>query len=419
MDTPGRKNRRIDPGASAGTGDDAAGRAGGRTEGLSYGLPPSATADLAALNAWLDGPGRALAALGSREAPVEVGLTVTALLVEELAGEEARSRLRARLAAMPLRPVSADAAFAVRRTAPRQRDRAWAPDWRDDDRLYFTDAAAELLAELAPAGEPLTLSTVPGAFRMLVPNDEAVADIADQMLRAAAGLSMLEANTGMTVTLAVEPAPLGMIETAEDAVRFFEGWIFSRAGEQRFAALADLGRDEALLALRRHVGFCYDTAVAAVMGEDPEDSIGLLRRAGIPVARLQLSAALSAEPVTAEALDALARVDFSGPLHQAIGTAGERRRLIDIDDLSRAEALAEGGRLGVLRRVPLWLEPGEGLSTTADFAEAVLAIHARQPVADAVHLVGGVAGGLPWVADGEAGADAAARELAWVRARLA
>ena len=63
-------------------------------------------------------------------------------------------------------------------------------------------------------------------------------------------------------------------------------------GRARCASSPGSATGEAEAALRRHLGVCYDVCHAAVEFEDPAGSLQALRRAGIAVPKLQLSAAL-------------------------------------------------------------------------------------------------------------------------------
>ncbi len=113
--------------------------------------------------------------------------------------------------------------------------------------------------------------------------------------------------------------------------------------------LPELGAGEAADRLLGHLGICVDLCHHAVAGEDPADSIRRLRRAGVPVAKVQVSAALEVERPAEDprAVEALRLFDEPRWLHQA----GARDRL---GVLRRAADLPEVfGDLGTwLRRSP-------------------------------------------------------------------
>src|SRR5262249_7264729 len=107
----------------------------------------------------------------------------------------------------------------------RVKERVYLPDWRDPARLAYTDELARILAALLPAGVTGSISTVPGALRSAVDEDGARA-IAEQVRRQAAALARLQAETGKSIVLALEPEPGCLLETTDDAVAFFTGRLF-------------------------------------------------------------------------------------------------------------------------------------------------------------------------------------------------
>lgn len=77
--------------------------------------------------------------------------------------------------------------------------------------------------------------------------------------------------------------------------------------------------------------FCYDVCHAAVEYDDQAGSIKALRADGVPVHKLQLSAALRIPEVTAEARAALAAFDEPTYLHQVVSRSGARlTRTVDL-----------------------------------------------------------------------------------------
>jgi hypothetical protein len=110
----------------------------------------------------------------------------------------------------------------------RVKERVYLPDWRDPERLAYTNVLAELLAALIVGRVNVegSVSTVPGAFRSNVTSAGDCAAIAINMLRHAAFLSELHDRTGVTVALAIEPEPACFMETVADAVQFFEQFLF-------------------------------------------------------------------------------------------------------------------------------------------------------------------------------------------------
>jgi sugar phosphate isomerase/epimerase len=300
------------------------------------------------------------------------------------------------------------------------KEEVYQPDWISPERLRFTDRAADLQAALLPDGVEGSVSSVPGTFKPLAAAPGAVARMAEGMVRHAAHLVALERRTGRRVALAVEPEPCCFLETIEETVRFWEEHLLAVPARRQLAELTGLPSAGAEAALRRHLGVCYDVCHAAVEYEDARGSIAALERAGIRIAKLQLSAALRVPAVDAGTEALLRPFDEGVYLHQTI----ERRdgRLTRHVDLGPAFAALRAGEAGgewrVHCHVPVFLARYGGLHSTRDFLDEVLAVCRERPVSAHLEVETYTWDVLPAEHKGASKAEAIARELAWVRERL-
>ena len=108
----------------------------------------------------------------------------------------------------------------------------------------------------------------------------------------------------------------------------------------------------------RHLGVCLDLCHAAVEFEDPADCLRALAGAGIPIAKMQVTAGLRIPRVTAEAVTGLQGFDEAVYLHQVVerGT-GALRRYVDIDAACASETWHRGDcEWRVHFHVPVFLE---------------------------------------------------------------
>ena len=385
---------------------------------LTYCLNIHPAESWAEARAALEGPVRAVRDRLAPGAPFAVGLRFSARAVADLAEPAAREELQALLAREDFLAVTVNGFPYGRFHGARVKEDVYQPDWRTEKRLAYTCALADLMAAIAPAGEPVSLSTVPGTFKPLGAGAEAA--MADRMLRAAAHCAGLRARTGVTVALALEPEPFCFLETVAEAVAFFEAHLFSGAATRRFADLTGLATAEAADALPRHLGLCYDVCHAAVEFEDPGESLAALRRAGIPVHKLQLSAALRVPHVTEAARAALARFDEPTYLHQVVSRRnGALRREADLPEALARGAGADGEEWRVHFHVPVFIADLGAFATTQDFLTEILAIHAREPVSPHLEVETYTWDVLPPELRTGSVDEAVARELAWVRERLA
>lgn len=366
----------------------------------------------------LTGPARAVKAALSPEAPFVVGLRFSAETVAELAAPEKRGELKAILASEGFLPLTMNGFPYGPFHGVRVKEEVYLPDWRAEARLAYTIALADLMAEINPEGAFLSLSTVPGAFR---PNGQgAEAAMAEMMLRAAAHLVALEANTGRHVALALEPEPCCFLETIEESAAFFRDHLFSDAAAARLSALTGRSRAEALGLLPRHLGLCYDVCHAAVEFEDAASSLATLRRWGVPVHKLQLSSALRISEGSPAARAALRGFDEGTYLHQLIARGpGGLRRFVDLPEALGHGGAADGEEWRVHFHVPVFLETLPEFGTTQGFLAEILALHRADPISPHLEVETYTWSVLPPGLAAGTVDQAVARELRWVKERLA
>jgi len=305
----------------------------------------------------------------------------------------------------------------------RVKEQVYAPDWRDPARLAYTNRLARLQAALL-AGHPDiegSVSTVPGGFRQEIRTDEDVQAIAAALLEHAAQLVLLRQETGITVTLGLEPEPACFLETTDDAVAFFETRLF----DERAVAAASLRAGVAFSAddVRRHVGVCLDACHMAVEYEEPREALDRLARAGIRIVKVQLSSALRVVNPGADAarafLEPFAEDTY---LHQVVRRSGAGFvRHTDLPDALRA---AREGRCApdeewrVHFHVPVFLAHAGQLQTTQPFLAGLLNLLRRDPVCRYLEAETYTWDVLPPEFREDDVAVAIARELAWVRTAL-
>ena len=236
--------------------------------------------------------------------------------------------------------------------APVVKYAVYQPDWTTPERLDYTVNLARILTGLLPDDAARgSISTLPLAWR--TPWSPAQATRARQRLdELAAALRRLE----RPIRVAFEPEPGCVVEYTDQAV----------------AQLSTVDTE--------YLGICLDLAHLACAWEEPTQALARLTGAGLPVVKVQVSAALGAdEPDAARAaLRGYAEPRF---LHQTRTAAG-----VGTDDL--AEALAAGlpGPWRVHYHVPLHAAPEPPLHATLDVLRAGLAALLGGPTAQCDHL---------------------------------
>ena len=302
----------------------------------------------------------------------------------------------------------------------RVKEEAYLPDWRDPERLRYTDELAELMAKLLPAGIEGSISTVPGAYKPAMGKDFDIARITEHMVRHAARLVDIRKRTGKFIALAIEPEPSCYLETIEECVEFFGNHLFGNAAVNLLGDLTGMDARAASAALHDHLGLCLDLCHAAVEFEDPDACLNQLENAGIRVYKMQISAGLRVAKLTPGALEGLRQFNDPVYLHQVVeqGPGGVRR----FTDLPEALATVNGNAGGrewrVHFHVPIFLDELGEFSSTSFFIRKVLERHRRLPVSAHLEVETYTWNVLPPHLQAGGMEQAIARELNWVREEL-
>ena len=178
-------------------------------------------------------------------------------------------------------------------------------------------------------------------------------------------LNWLSGQTGRTVTLALEPEPGCLLDTAPDVLAWWE----------RLRTKAEPYELE-------HLGVCHDVCHSAVMFEGQDRALRSYAEAGVPVHKVQVSSAIRAT-LTPEAITALSAFDEPRYLHQsAVRTPEGAHFFEDLTDLLAATGPDPTAEARVHFHVPLFLETLGPLGTTqGDIHEAVRATRELFPAA--------------------------------------
>jgi len=351
-----------------------------------------------------------------------LGLRLSALAAAELANPAALDEFRGFLRDQHMYVFTINGFPYGTFHGTRVKENVYLPDWRDVERLRYTDLLADLLAALLPADPSVegTVSTVPGAYKAALGAASDVRLIVEHLLCHVAHLVQLRVRTGRLVALALEPEPCCFLETVDEVVEFFERELHSPAAVQRTQELTGLDRGAASLALREHLGVCLDLCHAAVEFEHAADCTRRLHDAGIRVLKVQISAGLRLAALDAESLAALKRFEDPVYLHQVVqrGPGGITR----FPDLSDAFDSLRGSTAGkewrVHFHVPIFLDRLARFTSTQSFIREVLAIHRASPVSAHLEVETYTWGVLPEPFRGGSVDEAVARELSWVRKEL-
>lgn len=356
----------------------------------------------------------------SPHAAMGVGLRLSAVAAAELAELHALNEFKSFLASHDLYVFTANAFPYGPFHGQRVKEHVYEPDWRQPERLEFTKRVADILTELTPAGFESSISTVPGAFKAHLRGAEDIRRMTAAFVSCAVYLHELRRSSGRSIVLALEPEPACFLETTTEAIDFFERYLFAPPAVAQFASLADVAHADAEAALRTHLGLCFDVCHSAVAFEEPVETLAAVSRAGIRIAKIQLSSALRIACCGSKTEAALAKFDDGIYLHQTIEKRnGALTRYLDLPDAFAALRSGQaGGEWRVHCHVPVFVEACGDLLSTQNALRQVLDLCRAQEISPHLEVETYTWHVLPGALRCQNLDDDIARELTWVRREL-
>ena len=300
------------------------------------------------------------------------------------------------------------------------KEQVYEPDWRSEERTRYTINVADVLADVCTPDIAPSIQSAPLGFKLRVTGDDVVASYTDHVLRVAAHLVALEARTGRTVQLALEPEPFCFLETTDETVDYFTRHLYSGTAAEKLAKLAHVPIAEAHGALRRHLGVVFDICHQAVEYEDIAASLQKLIDAGIPIFKLQEAAALHVPEVTQAVVDTLKRYAKTIYLTQTMERRdGRINRFLNLDDAIAAFEKAPGPReWRVHIHVPVFLDDLGPFRTTRFAIADALRFHKAKPLSRQLEIETYTWDVLPENLKTGDIVDYICREIEWVRGQL-
>ena len=234
---------------------------------------------------------------------------------------------------------------------PEVKHRVYLPTWWEPDRLDYTLDLIHLLPRLLGSRNKGCISTLPIAWGIPHPSEARLKEAAAQIVRACEEMEQVEAETGKHLLLALEPEPGCLLTTSDDLVQFFERYLLPA------------GPDDLVM---RYAGVCHDVCHAVVMFESQADVLRRYAKAGIQIAKVQVSSGILCKldeldatdrPV---AMDQLRQCGEPRYLHQACHQKAPGEPVTFFQDLPEAmassHALSLEGAWAVHFHVPVHVD---------------------------------------------------------------
>jgi hypothetical protein len=358
----------------------------------------------------------------SPQAPMGISLRLSAAAAFTLAEDpRERARLREFLTAEHLYVYTVNAFPYGPFKGRRVMEQVYEPDWATEERTRYTQAVADVLADIVGPGTEPAIQTAPLAFRPNVSGPSYVDRFTYNLLRVVAHLIDLERRTGRRIKVALEPEPFCFLETTEQTVAYFQEQIYSPEGTATLASLTALPQSEIHGLVRRHLGIVFDICHQSVEFEDIRASLALLGSAGIPIYKLQAAAALWVPEVTSDSVHELERFTDTIYLSQTTERRdGKLRRFLNLQDAIEAWLNSSGGvrEWRTHFHVPVFLDDLGAFRTTQFAIAEALSVQAAMPLSDHLEIETYTWDVLP--ADLKTGdiTEYVTREIEWVRREL-
>jgi hypothetical protein len=185
------------------------------------------------------------------------------------------------------------------------KDQVHAPDWTTEARVEYTKRLFRILSVLLPVddlGNAIQggVSTSPLSYRhwfeweQPAARDYIFSQTTQNVLEVVAELIQLRRQTDRLMHLDLEPEPDGVIETADEFITWFTDYLLPMGIEQ-LSEQFGLTDEEAEATICEHVRLCYDVCHFAIGYERPAEVLDKLKKYGLRVGKIQISAALKAE----------------------------------------------------------------------------------------------------------------------------
>ncbi len=269
------------------------------------------------------------------------------------------------------------------------KDQVHTPDWVTDKRVEYTLRLFHILTALIPEGMDGGVSTSPLSYRRWFTTQEQASkakDIATKnIIRIIESLIQIHQSTGKLLHLDIEPEPDGLLETGNEFIEWFENDLLP-IGIPVIKAKLNVSSQKAEDLIKKHLCLCYDVCHFAIGYEPHQSIIDDIKRRGIKVGKIQISAALKAEMNSSENERKSIKQNFekfNEPvyLHQVVARTRDGR-LLRYPDLPEALKEKDNSSVNEWRahfHVPVFAEKFDLLSSTQDEIAEVLSLQKKEP----------------------------------------
>ncbi len=218
--------------------------------------------------------------------PIALGLWLDAGAIEELQSTAEFAKLKSLLKQNNFYVFTVNAFPYGKFHNEPVKDNVYLPNWTSELRRDFTCKVADILSELLPEGVIGSISTLPGGYRKHFERSSSLTklrlacrtsnyedEIADNLVFTADHLAKIEKNTKKKIILGIEMEPDCIWESVREFCEFRKKYLQTESAG-------------------KYIGVCYDTCHQELLEAVAGTGLALLKSENIPIAKIQLSAAL-------------------------------------------------------------------------------------------------------------------------------
>lgn len=269
----------------------------------------------------------------------------------------------------------------------RVKDAVHAPDWTTSDRVQYTIRLAQLMAALLPEGNDGGISTSPLSYAFWHEHevvDQVFERATFNLLEVVAQLMQIRDASGKMIHLDIEPEPDGLLGESASFFDWYEQYLLP-LGTAYLSDRFEISVEESEQRLKEHVQLCYDVCHVAINYEDHAAVFEKLKRLGIRIGKIQISAAPKASFAydsgrQAKVMEAFQAFNESTYLHQVVAKQedGSLKRYPDMPEALRTAADRGVSEWRAHFHVPLFVEDYGVLQSTQNDIRKVLSLHLQE-----------------------------------------
>lgn len=216
------------------------------------------------------------------------------------------------------------------------------PDWQTQERVNYTISLCKILAHLLPENQTSGgVSTNPISYKPFFGDNlqkqwEAMVIAAYNFGEVASACYDLYKQTGKTIHIDIEPEPDGVLETIEEYIDFYDGYLMTYAKE-RVMEKQNCSSSEAEKILQTHLTICFDVCHFAVNFQEPVEVLKKLRERTLSLGRIQISSALEINISKSTDIELLNQFNEPRYLHQVRLRRKEDGKIFSFTDIEPAK----------------------------------------------------------------------------------